>query len=124
MIEIGIDSFAAAPQSNGTDRSLDNSIALAELLERIEFADEAGLHVFGLGEHYREEFLDSASPVILAAAAARTKRIKLTSAVTVLSAADPVRVFQSFATIDLISKGRRKWLLDVAHLLNRSLCLA
>ncbi len=106
MIEIGIDSFAAAPESNDANRALDNSLALAELLERIEFADAAGLHVFGLGEHYRKEYLDSASPVILAAAATRTKRIKLASAVTVLSAADPVRVFQSFATIDLISKGR------------------
>ncbi len=106
VIEIGIDSFAAAPLNNDNDRALDNSIALAELLDRIEFADEVGLHVFGLGEHYRKEYLDSASPVILAAAASRTKRIKLTSAVTVLSAADPVRVFQSFATIDLISKGR------------------
>ena len=103
MIEIGIDSFAAAPASNDDDRALDNSIALAELIERIEFADKCGLHVFGIGEHYRKEFLDSASPIILAAAAARTKQIKLTSAVTVLSAADPVRVFQSFATIDLIS---------------------
>ena len=106
MIEIGIDSFASAPASNDTDRALDNSIALGELLERIEWADKAGLHVFGLGEHYRKEFLDAASSVIIAAAAARTKKIRLTSAVTVLSAADPVRVFQSFATIDLISKGR------------------
>lgn len=106
MIEIGIDSFAVAPASNEVDRMLDNSIALNELLERIELADQAGLHVFGLGEHYRKEFLDSASTVILAAATSRTKNIKLTSAVTVLSAADPVRVFQSFATIDLISKGR------------------
>ncbi len=106
MIEIGIDSFASAPASNDNDRALDNSIALGELLERIELADKAGLHVFGLGEHYRKEFLDAASPVILAAAAARTKKIRLSSAVTVLSAADPVRVFQSFATIDLISKGR------------------
>ena len=106
MIEIGIDSFAAAPTSNKNNSLPDNSMALAELLERIEFADQAGLHVFGLGEHYRKEFLDSASPIILAAAASRTKRIKLTSAVTVLSAADPVRAFQSFATIDLISKGR------------------
>jgi alkanesulfonate monooxygenase SsuD/methylene tetrahydromethanopterin reductase-like flavin-dependent oxidoreductase (luciferase family) len=105
-MEIGIDSFAAAPISNDTDRTLDNSIALAELLERIEFADKVGLDVSGLGEHYRKEFLDSASPIILAAAASRTKRIRLTSAVTVLSAADPVRIFQSFATIDLISKGR------------------
>ncbi|HPE58535.1 MAG TPA: LLM class flavin-dependent oxidoreductase [Bacteroidales bacterium] len=106
MIEIGIDSFAAAPESNDADRTLDNSIAMARLLERIELADQAGLHVFGLGEHYRKEYLDSASPMILAAAASRTKKIKLTSAVTVLSAADPVRVFQNFATLDLISKGR------------------
>jgi probable LLM family oxidoreductase len=105
-MEIGIDSFAAAPLSNDIDRALDNSIALAELLERIEFADKVGLDVFGLGEHYRKDFLDSASPIILAAAASRTKRIRLTSAVTVLSVADPVRVFQNFATIDLISKGR------------------
>ncbi len=105
-MEIGIDSFAAAPSSNDIDRVLDNSIALTELLERIEFADRAGLDVFGIGEHYRKEFLDSAPAVILAAAAARTKRIRLTSAVTVLSAADPVRVFQNFATLDLISRGR------------------
>jgi probable LLM family oxidoreductase len=75
------------------------------LLERIETADKVGLDVFGIGEHYRKEFLDSA-PAILAAAASRTNRIKLTSAVTVLSAADPVRVFQNYATLDLISKGR------------------
>ena len=105
-MEIGIDSFAAAPLSNDQDRSLDNAMALSELLERIESADQAGLDVFGIGEHYRKEFLDSAPIVILAAAAARTKRIRLTSAVTVLSAADPVRTFQNFATLDLISKGR------------------
>jgi len=79
---------------------------MAELLERIALADEAGLHVFGIGEHHRKEFLDSAPVVILAAAAARTRRIRLTSAVTVLSAADPVRVFQNFATLDIISQGR------------------
>lgn len=101
-MEIGIDSFAAAPRQ----AEMDNSNALAELLERIEVADKMGLDVFGMGEHYRKEFLDSASSMILAAAASRTKRIKLTSAVTVLSAADPVRVFQNFATLDLISKGR------------------
>ncbi len=106
MIEIGIDSFAVAPASSVSDQNLDNSIALSELIERIEYADQAGLHIFGLGEHHRKEFLDSASPIILAAAASRTKKIKLTSAVAVLSAADPVRLFQSFATIDLISKGR------------------
>jgi len=76
------------------------------LLDRIEHADKAGLDIFGIGEHHRKEFLDSAPTMILAAAAACTKRIRLTSAVTVLSAADPVRVFQNFATLDLISKGR------------------
>ena len=76
------------------------------LLERIVQADGVGLDVFGVGEHHRAEFLDSAPAVILAAAAARTQSIRLTSAVTVLSAADPVRVFQSFATLDLISEGR------------------
>lgn len=105
-MEIGIDSFAAAPESNATDRDLDNSLALEELLARIVYADDLGLDVFGIGEHHRKEFLDSASPMILAAAASRTKRIRLSSAVTVLSAADPVRIFQSFATLDLLSKGR------------------
>ncbi|MBL7891648.1 MAG: LLM class flavin-dependent oxidoreductase [Bacteroidia bacterium] len=102
-MEIGIDSFAAARLTNNTT---DNMHSMAELLERIEQADKAGLDVFGIGEHHRKEFLDSAPDLILAAAAARTKRIRLTSAVTVLSAADPVRVFQSFATLDLISRGR------------------
>jgi len=105
-MEIGIDSFAASPLSNEPDNNRRNAGAMAELLERIEFADKSGLDVFGMGEHYRKEFLDSASSMILAAAASRTKRIRLTSAVTVLSAADPVRVFQNFATLDLISKGR------------------
>src|SRR6202011_570851 len=72
----------------------------------IAHADQVGVDVFGIGAHHRQEFLDSAPVVILAAAAARTQRIRLTSAVTVLSAADPVRVFQNFATLDLISKGR------------------
>lgn len=101
-MEIGIDSFAAAPVNS----TISHSQALNELIERIEFADKMGLAVFGLGEHYRKEFLDSASSIILAAAASRTKKIILTSAVTVLSAADPVRVFQQFSTLDLISNGR------------------
>ena len=79
---------------------------MRRLVEQIERADQIGLDVFGIGEHHRQEFLDSAPAVILAAAAARTKRIRLTSAVTVLSAADPVRVFQEFATLDLLSQGR------------------
>lgn len=102
-MEIGIDSFAAATDT-GNPHS--NKNALNQLIDRIAHADEVGLDVFGIGEHHRKEFLDSAPAIILAAAAARTKRIRLTSAVTVLSAADPVRVFQSFATLDLISQGR------------------
>ncbi len=105
-MEIGIDSFAAAITGNTTDTAVNNKDSLAQLLERIEHADRVGLDVFGIGEHHRKEFLDSAPTIILAAAAARTRRIRLTSAVTVLSAADPVRVFQNFATLDLISQGR------------------
>jgi len=102
-MEIGIDSFAAA---TNTSLPANNRIALEELLTRIEYADKSGLDVFGIGEHHRKGFLDSAPTIILAAAASRTKKIKLSSAVTVLSAADPVRVFQEFATLDLISNGR------------------
>lgn len=104
-MEIGIDSFAAfAGDIEGSE--MNNTKAMAQLLERMEHADQSGLDIFGIGEHHRKEFLDSAPTLILAAAAARTKRIRLTSAVTVLSAADPVRVFQNFATLDLISDGR------------------
>ncbi|MGY2134365.1 Atu2307/SP_0267 family LLM class monooxygenase [Hymenobacter sp. HD11105] len=105
-MEIGIDSFAAALLDNGTGQTPTGVEALSQLLDRIAFADQVGLDVFGMGEHHRPEYLDSAPAVILAAAAARTRRIRLTSAVTVLSAADPVRVFQEYATLDLISQGR------------------
>lgn len=105
-MEIGIDSFAAAKSTEGYRNASDNMQSVNQLLERIEHADKMGLDVFGIGEHHRKEYLDSAPTIILAAAASRTKRIKLTSAVTVLSAADPVRVFQNFATLDLVSKGR------------------
>ena len=102
-MEIGIDSFASAMYGSST---LSSAEAMEQLLDRIVQADEAGLDVFGIGEHHKKEFLDSATAVILAAAAARTSRIRLTSAVSVLSTADPVRVYQNFATLDLISKGR------------------
>jgi len=105
-MQIGIDSFAAAISDPTTGATLTPAERLNHLLDEIELADNVGLDVFGIGEHHRPEFLDSAPPVILAAAAARTKNIRLTSAVTVLSAADPVRVFQEFATLDLISNGR------------------
>jgi probable LLM family oxidoreductase len=103
-MEVGVDSFAAALTE--TSIAVSQSDRLRDLLEEIEHADQVGLDVFGIGEHHRKEFLDSAPAVILAAAAARTKRIRLTSAVAVLSAADPVRLFQEFATLDLISQGR------------------
>lgn len=106
MIEIGIDSFAARFGDDNTGTPENNKFALAQLLERIEYADKTGHDIFGIGEHHRKEFLDSAPTLILAAAAACTEKIRLTSAVTVLSAADPVRVFQNFATLDLISQGR------------------
>src|SRR5881409_200170 len=103
-MQVGIDSFAAAFDENS--RSVNPADRLRQLVEQIEHADEVGVDAFGVGEHHRREFLDSAPAVILGAAAARTQRIRLTSAVTVLSAADPVRVFESFATLDLLSQGR------------------
>ncbi len=105
-MQIGVDSFAAAISDPATGLIVTPVERMQHLLEEIELADKVGLDVFGIGEHHRAEFLDSAPVVILAAAASRTKDIRLTSAVTVLSAADPVRVFQEFATLDLISKGR------------------
>lgn len=105
-MQLGIDSFAAALPDTGPTPVHNGVASLGQLLARIERADEVGLDVFGIGEHHRPEFLDSAPTIILAAAAARTRRITLTSAVTVLSAADPVRVFQEFATLDLVSRGR------------------
>jgi len=103
-MQIGIDSFAAAFTEDSL--SVSASDRLLNLIEEIALADKVGLDSFGIGEHHRREFLDSAPPVILAAAAARTRRIRLTSAVTVLSATDPVRIFQEFATLDLLSRGR------------------
>jgi len=103
-MQIGIDSFAAA--FDGNSRAVNPAARLRQLVEQIQHADDVGLDTFGVGEHHRRDFLDSAPEVILAAAATRTQRIRLTSAVKVLSADDPVRVFQSFATLDLLSAGR------------------
>ena len=105
-MEIGIDSFVANPKDPKTGIAPSGEERIRHLLEEIECADRSGIDIFGIGEHHRHDFADSAPAVILAAAAARTKRIRLTSAVTVLSAHDPVRVFQDFATLDLISQGR------------------
>src|SRR3984957_9995000 len=105
-MQIGVDSFAASVPDPVTGATITPQERIPQLLDEIATADKAGLDVFGLGEHHRSEYLDSAPAVILAAAAARTTKIRLTSAVTVLSAADPVRVFQEFATLDLLSNGR------------------
>jgi probable LLM family oxidoreductase len=101
-MQIGVDSFVATANAGPTG----DVRRVQELLEEIELADQVGLDVFGLGEHHRADYVSSAPAVLLAAAAARTKRIRLASAVTVLSSDDPVRVFQQFATVDLVSQGR------------------
>lgn len=105
-MQLGLDSFVASLPHPLAQTRPSPAERMRDLLDEIVLADQVGLDVFGIGEHHRSEFLDSAPAVILAAAAARTKTIRLTSAVTVLSAADPVRVFQEFATLDLISQGR------------------
>lgn len=105
-MEIGIDSFAMLLPQPDTGRLQPAVDRMESVLAEVELADQVGLDVFGMGEHHRENALDSAPAVILAAAAARTSSIRLTSAVAVLSASDPVRLFQEFATLDLISRGR------------------
>jgi probable LLM family oxidoreductase len=105
-MEIGIYSFVERTADPRTGRTVSAQQRFHDLLEEIELADQVGLDVFGVGEHHRPDYLGSSPAVILAAAAARTRRIRLTSAVTVLSSDDPVRVFQDFASLDLISNGR------------------
>jgi probable LLM family oxidoreductase len=105
-MQIGIDSFAKKTQTNEGGTVEDDAKAMSELIERIVHADKVGLDVFGIGEHHREEFLDSAAHNILSAAATKTENIILTSAVAVISAMDPVRLFQNYSTLDLISNGR------------------
>jgi probable LLM family oxidoreductase len=104
--EVGVYSFVELTPDPATGQMVTPAQRLRDLLETMELADQVGLDVFGLGEHHRHEFVSSAPVVILAAAAARTKRIRLSTAVTVLSSDDPVRVFQDFATLDLLSEGR------------------
>lgn len=105
-MELGIYSFADVTPDLATGESIDPAERLDQLAEEIELADQVGLDVYGLGEHHRPDYASSAPAVILAAAAARTSNIRLTSAVTVLSSDDPVRVFQQFSTLDLLSHGR------------------
>jgi probable LLM family oxidoreductase len=105
-MEIGVYTFAERTPDARTGHLVSAEQRLRDLMEEIELADQLGLDVFGVGEHHRPEFVVSSPAVVLAAAAARTKNIRLTSAVTVLSSDDPVRVFQDFATLDLLSGGR------------------
>lgn len=105
-MELGLCSFVDTAFDPVTGKAADGATRMKELLEEIHLADQAGLDVFAIGEHHRPDYLASAPAVILAAAAARTSRIRLSSGVTVLSSDDPVRVFESFATLDLISQGR------------------
>ena len=105
-MEFGITTFAEVHPDPATGRTVSPGQRLRDLVEEVEVAEQAGLAVYGVGEHHRADFAASAPAVVLAAAAARTRTIRLTSAVTVLSSADPVRVFQDFATLDLLSDGR------------------
>ena len=105
-MELGIYSFGEATPDPETGRTIGAHERIRRLLDEIELADRVGLDVYGLGEHHRSEFVVSAPAVVLAAAATRTKHIRLTSAVSVISSDDPVRVFQNFATLDLVSDGR------------------
>ncbi|UHG89044.1 LLM class flavin-dependent oxidoreductase [Spirosoma oryzicola] len=105
-MELGISSFGEVIPDQVAGRALNAHTRMQQLLEEIKLADQVGLDVFALGEHHRPDFIISAPEVILAAAATQTKTIRLSSAVTVLSSADPVRVYQNFASLDLISNGR------------------
>jgi len=105
-MELGIYSFVETPQGPPEGWAERTRVRFVQMLEEAELADRLGLDVFGIGEHHRADFGASAPPVMLAAVAARTRRIRLTSAVTVLSSDDPVRVYQQFATLDLLSGGR------------------
>src|SRR5918994_7019063 len=105
-VELGVYTFAELTPDPGSGAMISQEERLRNLLDEIRLADEVGLDVFGVGEHHRPDFVVSAPAIVLAAAAPLTKRIRLTSAVTVLSSDEPIRVFQQFATLDLLSGGR------------------
>ena len=105
-MELGVYTFSDISPNPKTEGAIGAAERLRNLIEEVELADQVGLDVFGVGEHHRPDYAVSVPPIVLAAAAERTKRIKLTSAVTVLSSDDPVRVYQQFTSIDLLSGGR------------------
>ena len=123
-MEIGVYTFAERTPDAVTGHLVSAEQRLRDLMEEIELADQVGLDVFGVGEHHRQDFVVSSPAVVLAAAAMRTKRIRLTSAVTVLSSDDPVRVFQDFATLDLLSGGAPRSWRGVGRSSSRSRCSA
>lgn len=105
-MELGVFTFVEATPDPVSGVTISPAERIRNLMEEIELADQLGLDVFGIGEHHRPDYVSSAPAVIMAAGAARTKNIRLTSAVTVLSSDDPVRVYQQYATVDLLSGGR------------------
>src|SRR4051812_11132238 len=118
-MEIGVYTFADTTRDPKTGHLVTAQQRLRDLVEEIELADQVGLDVFGVGEHHRPDYAVSAPAVVLAAGAERTKKIRLTSAVTVLSSDDPVRVFQDFATLDLLSGGRTEIMAGGGSVLQR-----
>ena len=105
-IELGISTFGEATLLESTGKAISHDQRIRELVEEIELADQVGLDIYAIGEHHREDFAVSAPEIVLAAGAVNTKKIRLSSAVTILSSIDPVRVYQQYATIDALSNGR------------------
>ena len=105
-IELGISTFGETTLLESTGKSISHDQRIRELVEEIELADQVGLDIYAIGEHHREDFAVSAPEIVLAAGAVNTKKIRLSSAVTILSSIDPVRVYQQYATIDALSNGR------------------
>ena len=105
-MELGVSTFGEVSPDGTSGNAVNARDRAQQLLQEVKLADEVGLDVFAFGEHHRPDFVISAPEIFMAAAAAITKNIKLSSSVTVLSSADPVRTFQNFATVDLISNGR------------------
>ena len=105
-IELGISTFGETTLLESTGKAISHDQRIRELVEEIELADQVGLDIYAIGEHHREDFAVSAPEIVLAAGAVNTKKIRLSSAVTILSSIDPVRVYQQYATIDALSNGR------------------
>ena len=106
MVELGISTFGETTELEGTGKTYSHAERIRQLVAEIELADKVGLDVYGIGEHHREDFAVSAPEIVLAAGAVNTKKIRLTSAVSILSSMDPIRLFQQYATIDTLSNGR------------------